>query len=279
VFWRDVSERVRAATERERLLVEARAAQRGAERARGDAEEARRVAEGAGRLKSEFLATMSHEFRTPLNAILGYAQLLDLGVLGPATPAQHAHLARLQASARHLLQLVDDVLDVAKMDADRLTVRLDPLATGAAIASALALVQPQATAKGIRIEDRGRTGAGVPYLGDEHRVRQILVNLLANAVKFTPPGGAIAVTCGAASEPEPAVQPGGAATGASDAHSGHAWAFVRVRDTGPGSRPSCSSGCSSRSCRATARSRARTAAPGSGSRSAAGSRGSWAATW
>jgi PAS domain S-box-containing protein len=140
--------------------------------AQATAERAREAAEAANRLKSEFLATMSHEFRTPLNAIIGYAQLLDIGVLGPATPAQHAHLERLQASARHLLRLVDDVLDVARLDADRMDVRQDTLMTGAAIAAATALVQPQATAKGVRLLDHGAGTPGVPYLGDEHRVRQ-----------------------------------------------------------------------------------------------------------
>ena len=88
---------------------------------------------------------MSHEFRTPLNAIVGYAQLLDMGSTRPATPAQHEHIERLQASARHLLQLVDDVLDVAKVDADRLDVRRDVLMTGSAVAASLSF--SQATAK------------------------------------------------------------------------------------------------------------------------------------
>jgi signal transduction histidine kinase len=196
------------------------------------------AAEAAARLKTEFLATMSHEFRTPLNAILGYAQLLDMGVLGPATPAQQAHLERLQTSARHLLRLVDDVLDVAKVDADRLAVRADVLPTGAAVASALALIQPQATAKGIRVYDLGAMGPGVPYVGDEHRARQILVNVLSNAVKFTPPGGQITVSCGAAADPDPGVQagyPGAERSGARTRPDG--WAFVRVEDTGPGIAP------------------------------------------
>jgi signal transduction histidine kinase len=208
-------------------------ARRAAEAARDEAERARVGAEAAGRLKSEFLATMSHEFRTPLNAILGYAQLLDMGVLGPATPAQHAHLERLQASGRHLLQLVEDVLDVAKVEADRLAVRADVLATGPAIASALALVQPQATAKGIRILDHGVGGTGAPYQGDEHRVRQVLVNLLANAVKFTPPGGTITITCGAAREPQPGIQPGGAGS-TPKLRDAPGWAWLRIQDTGPG---------------------------------------------
>jgi signal transduction histidine kinase/DNA-binding response OmpR family regulator len=192
---------------------------------------ARAGAESAARAKAEFLATMSHEFRTPLNAILGYAQLLDMGVLGPSSPAQHAHLVRLQASARHLLRLVDDVLDVAKVDADRLDVRRDVLMTGAAVAAAVTLVQPQATSKGVRLMDLGAGEAGVPFVGDEHRVRQVLVNLLSNAVKFTPTGGQVTIACGVADQPEP----GSRVTGLSDEHGPtRTWAFIRVEDTGPG---------------------------------------------
>jgi signal transduction histidine kinase len=242
ILFTEVSAARAAARERERLLAES--------------ERARAEAEAANRAKGEFLAVMSHELRTPLNAILGYAQLLDMGVLGATTPAQHAHLERLQASARHLLGLVDDVLDVAKVDADRLDVRRDPLTTGAAVASAVTLVQPQATARGVRLVDLGAgepgaayTGGpnvggpyvGIPYLGDEHRVRQILVNLMANAVKFTPAGGHVTVTCGRADEPDPGVwrpsvpepgrEPGPEATPPGG------WTFVRVEDTGPGIAP------------------------------------------
>jgi PAS domain S-box-containing protein len=218
----DVTQRVRA--------------REAAEAAQAAAERARVEAESASRLKSEFLATMSHEFRTPLNAILGYAQLLDMGVLGPATTAQHAHLERLQASARHLLRLVDDVLDVAKVDADRLDVRRDTLMTGAAVAAAVTLVHPQATAKGVRLLDLGSAGPGVPYVGDEHRVRQILVNLLANAVKFTPAGGEVTIVCDLTDEPDPGTwrpDPAPAESGAGP----HGWVFVRVDDTGPGIAP------------------------------------------
>ena len=204
---------------------------------------ARQEAEAAARTKTEFLATMSHEFRTPLNAILGYAQLLGMGVLGPATSAQLAHLERLQASARHLLALVDDVLDVAKVDADRLEVRRDVLTTGIAVAAAVTLLQPQATSKGVRLMDLGAGEAGVPFVGDEHRVRQVLVNLLSNAVKFTPPGGEVFVECGAAEEPDPGVQAAARDGGAGRASGAHrvaapaSWAYIRVGDTGPGIRP------------------------------------------
>jgi signal transduction histidine kinase len=215
-----------------RLLAESERARAEAESARAEADAARHAAESANRVKSEFLATMSHEFRTPLNAVLGYAQLLDMGVLGPATAAQHAHLDRLQSSARHLLRLVDDVLDVAKVEADRLDVRHEQLMTGAVVAAAVTLVQPQATAKGVRLVDLGAEGPGVPFVGDEHRVRQVLVNLLSNAVKFTPPAGEVTVVCGAADEPDPGVR---RPEGARDAPCG--WAFVRVEDSGPGIPP------------------------------------------
>ncbi len=226
----DMASRAAMAIDNAKLHREARTA-------RDVSETAMAAAEEAGRRRSEFLATMSHEFRTPLNAILGYSQILDMGVLGPTTAAQHAHLERLQASARHLLQLVDDVLDVAKVDAERLDVRQDSLVTGASVLSAVSLVHPQATAKGIRLLDLGAAAPGVPYLGDERRVRQILVNLLSNAVKFTPSGGQVTVNCGATVEPDPGAQlvnpaleplPGEAPD------SGRMWAFIRVTDTGPG---------------------------------------------
>jgi signal transduction histidine kinase len=198
--------------------------------AHGELSRARAAAEAASTRTSEFLTVMSHELRTPLNAILGYTQLLEMGVLGPATPDQYRHLARLEASARHLLGLVEDVLDLAKMDAATLNVRGDHLITGSAVAAALAVVQPQATAKGVRLLDLGADSPGVAYIGDEARVRQIVINLLANAVKFTPAGGQVTVTCGRASRAEP-----DAAVGRPDR--GARWAYVRVADTGPGIAP------------------------------------------
>ncbi|HEY0776995.1 MAG TPA: histidine kinase dimerization/phospho-acceptor domain-containing protein [Gemmatirosa sp.] len=145
-----------------RLLEAERVARAEAERQRGAAERARAEAEAAARAKSAFLATMSHELRTPLNAIIGYAELLDLGIFGAVTPAQHAHLERLRASARHLLGLVSDVLDLAKIDAGRLEVRREPAVTGMPIAAALALVQPQATTAPRRCRPRPATHGRTP---------------------------------------------------------------------------------------------------------------------
>ena len=220
--------------EYERLLEAERAA-------RAEAERARAEAESAAQAKSAFLATMSHELRTPLNAIIGYAELLDLGVFGAVTPAQHAHLERLRASARHLLGLVGDVLDLAKIDAGRLEVRRELAVTGMAVAAAVALVQPQATAKGVLLVDAHAGEPGVRYMGDEHRVQQVVVNLLSNAVKFTPGGGQVTIICGVA---EASDQGDSAATPARDeltldspVRGPGPWAFIRVDDTGPGISP------------------------------------------
>ncbi len=196
------------------------------------AQAAQRVAEAASAAQGRFLATMSHEIRTPINAALGYAELLALGVAGPVTDQQRDFLARLQASSRHLLGLVNEVLDLAKSDAGELTVAREPARTGPAVAAALAMAVPLADAKGIRLVDARADGGageagvafeGVPYVGDEARVRQILVNLLTNAVKFTPPGGRVTVTCDTVAVGGPASE--------------GPWAAVRVEDTGVGIAP------------------------------------------
>jgi signal transduction histidine kinase/PAS domain-containing protein len=156
---------------------------------------ARSAAEHANAAKGQFLATMSHELRTPLNAIGGYAELMELGIRGPVTEAQRADLARIQASQRHLLGLVNEVLDLAKVDAGAVRVDRAAVRAGDTVDAALALVRPQAAAKGLALEDACGGASVAAYVGDEPRVRQILVNLLSNAVKFTPAGGRVVVAC------------------------------------------------------------------------------------
>ena len=214
----DVTEQVRARREVERVLAEAIDA-------RDRAEAASREAREANRAKGVFLATMSHELRTPLNAIIGYAQLLDLGLAGALTEQQRGFLDRLSASGRHLLGLVEDVLDIAKIDAGAVRVVRQDETTGPAIRAALDLVRPQASAKGVRIVDARADEEGVPYVGDDDRVRQIVLNLLSNAVKFTPQGGTVAVTCGTAAD---------APAAAAHLQGEGPWAYVEVRDTGVG---------------------------------------------
>jgi len=155
--------------------------------------EARVEAEAASQAKSEFLAIMSHELRTPLNAVLGYAELLELGISGPLTEGQREQLARIGMSGRHLLGLVNEVLDLAKVEAGRLSVRSAPATASEAIASAIALIQPQAAAHGLELFVASLPDPSPVYIGDDERVRQILVNLLSNAVKFTPAGGKVSV--------------------------------------------------------------------------------------
>jgi signal transduction histidine kinase len=241
IIVRDVTERLHAEAERERLIdalererVRLAESARHADAARAEADAARREAEAASQAKSAFLATMSHELRTPLNAVLGYVDLLDLGIAGEVTDAQRAYVERIGASGRHLLGLINDVLDLAKIEAGQLSVSRQPYPASAAVRAALALVRPQAAARALVVEDAGcgpEGGAdpvGPAYVGDERRVQQILANLLSNAVKFTAPGGRVQVTCATTREPPPGRAPG-AGRGT--------WLTVRVRDTGVGIAP------------------------------------------
>ena len=180
LLFTDVSERRRADEERERLL--------------HDAEVARAEAEAANRTKSEFLAVMSHELRTPLNAIGGYAELIEMGVRGPVTEAQLSDLRRIQASQRHLLGLINEVLNYARLETGSVHYDITEVPVEPALRAAEALVDPQAHAKGLEIEVSD-CPADLAVRADAEKLRQILVNLLSNAVKFTD-HGTIELACG-----------------------------------------------------------------------------------
>jgi PAS domain S-box-containing protein len=152
---------------------------------------ARQEAEKANRAKMEFLAVMSHELRTPLNAIGGYTQLLELGIHGPVTDAQRTALARIKKSEAHLLGLIEDVLNFAKIEAGRITFDLAPIGVEALVTGVDALVEPQMREKGITY-DRG-SAPDLTAVADAEKARQVLLNLLSNAVKFTASGGHINV--------------------------------------------------------------------------------------
>ncbi|HEX3534215.1 MAG TPA: ATP-binding protein [Gemmatimonadaceae bacterium] len=186
--------------------------------------EDRLEAEAASRAKSEFLAIMSHELRTPLNAVLGYSELLELGISGPLTDKMREQIGRIRMSGVHLLGLVNDILDLAKVEAGRLQVRSDPASAEGTVAAALALIQPQAAAGGLELTIQPTPRPAPIYRGDEERVRQILVNLLSNAVKFTPTGGTIRLEISQASVPdqETRLQPN------------RSYVSFRVIDTGAG---------------------------------------------
>ena len=153
------------------------------------------AAESANRAKSAFLATMSHELRTPLNAILGYASLLLDGLAGPLAPPQRDFVERTRSSGRHLLGLVEEVLDIAKVEAGQMRVDVGPVSAARVVNAAVTLVRPQAASAGVDVDASQCTNVLGEVTGDERRVRQILLNLLANAVKFTRPAGRVTVRC------------------------------------------------------------------------------------
>ncbi|HEY3112980.1 MAG TPA: HAMP domain-containing sensor histidine kinase [Gemmatimonadaceae bacterium] len=186
VLW---SARVLRNTDKERvdLLALEQQARAHAEKARAEAEAARAEAERANNSKTDFLAVMSHELRTPLTAIMGYEELLSDGITGPVTELQRQQLGRINASARHLLGLIDEILTFARVDVGRERVRWESMSVNHTLADAAALVEPMAAAKNIHFfvhlleEDQAIQTDGTKF-------RQMLVNLLSNGIKFTEKG-------------------------------------------------------------------------------------------
>ena len=155
---------------------------------------ARKEAEDANKAKSQFLATMSHELRTPLNAIAGYSELLKLELRGPITPEQREDLDRIDRSQRHLLSLINDVLNFAKIEAGHVAIATTTMGLGVVVDRLREFVEPQLRAKGQHFtmaEEISESEAR----GDPEKVTQILINLLSNAIKFTPRGGHIGIEC------------------------------------------------------------------------------------
>jgi PAS domain S-box-containing protein len=176
-YFRDISTHVQA-----RKLLEV---------ARQEAEEARHAAEMANRSKSEFLAAMSHELRTPLNAIAGYVQLLDMGIHGPVTNAQREALGRVRKSEEHLLTLINDVLNFAKLEAGRVEYDLEEVQLASVVSDIAVMIETQFAAKDLTYESRIADDV-IAYV-DREKLGQILLNLLSNAIKFTARGGRITI--------------------------------------------------------------------------------------
>ncbi|MBI4409483.1 MAG: GAF domain-containing protein, partial [Gemmatimonadetes bacterium] len=180
-------------------------------------EEVNRQLREATEAKDQFLAMMSHELRTPINAIMGYTDLLDLEVKGPLTPEQKAMVVRVRDTSRHLLALINELLDLTKIGAGRVDLELSELAVEPIIERAVQQVLPMTHGKGLSLTvDGSRRADGSPLtvVADEKRFAQILLNLLSNAVKFTQTGGVV-VRYAQVGE----------------------WVEIRVRDTGPGIPP------------------------------------------
>ena len=152
-----------------------------------EVEEKGRELEAASRHKSQFLANMSHELRTPLNSVLGFTELLVDGIYGELPDKAKTTMARVQANGRHLLELINDVLDLSKIEAGQLTLALEEYSVGQIVRSTVAAVEPLARAKGLRLA--ATVAEKLPIgRGDERRLTQVLLNLAGNAVKFTETG-------------------------------------------------------------------------------------------
>ena len=170
-----------------------------------------REAHEANRAKSQFLTTMSHELRTPLNAIGGYAELLEMGLRGPITDEQREDIGRIRRSQKHLLGLINDLLNFARIESGHVELHVEEMAVEEELTNVELLIQPQIVSKGLHY--RRVTGdATLRCLADRDKLRQVLLNLVSNAVKFTPADGEVAL----------------------DAQSADGMVQIHVSDTGPG---------------------------------------------
>ena len=177
--------RMESALEEERALLARRIGERTADLSIANAELAR-----ANRMKDEFLASMSHELRTPLTAILGVSEALQENVYGPMNENQLKSLRTVEESGRHLLALINDILDVSKIEADELKLEIEQVFVKSICQSSLQLIKQNAQKKRLRVSS-SIDSAVTTLQADQRRLKQILVNLLSNAVKFTPEGGEI----------------------------------------------------------------------------------------
>ena len=181
----------------------------------------------ASRMKSEFLATMSHELRTPLNAIMGFSEALRDGLMGPMTESQQDSIGEIFTSGQHLLSLINDILDLSKVEAGMMQLELEPVDLPSLLAGSLSIVREKAAAQQIRLELEVDESLVRPVL-DLRKTKQMIYNLLSNAVKFSPSGGRVVMAARVVGRDAVGVLPGGWAThGFPLAASDHA-AFVEV---------------------------------------------------
>jgi signal transduction histidine kinase/CheY-like chemotaxis protein len=161
------------------------------EAAMQEASAQKQAADAANRAKSEFLSRMSHELRTPLNAVLGFAQVMELDAQHPLPDSQRQRVQQIQHAGWHLLAMIDDVLDISRIDAGTLQLHMAPVGLRNALHGALDLVAPLAQRQGIELEGLPPVPPDWAVQADATRLRQVLVNLLSNAVKYNRPGGRV----------------------------------------------------------------------------------------
>jgi PAS domain S-box-containing protein len=149
--------------------------------------------ENATRMKSEFLATMSHELRTPLNAIIGFSEVIKDGLVGSLSDVQREYIGDIFTSGQHLLSLINDILDLSKVEAGMMTLELEPVDLESLLSNSLSIIKEKAAAHSIHLELENGRDLGDPHL-DVRKTKQIIYNLLANAVKFTPDGGHVTIS-------------------------------------------------------------------------------------
>ena len=211
---------VRDITDRKRLQELRRTSQEIEEQARrNELEEQNRRMQEANRLKSEFVANMSHELRTPLNSIIGFAELMHNGKVGPVSADHREYLGDILTSARHLLQLINDVLDLAKVESGKIELRPEPLDVGRVVSEVKDILRGLAAEKHTRIDVKIDPAVGAVTL-DPAKLKQVLYNYLSNAIKFTPDNGHVLVQV-AAGEPGTfriEVQDDGIGVSAADVH-------------------------------------------------------------
>ena len=219
---------------RERYRVEVKEKQRMLEEEKAKLLVAKHEAEQASLAKSQFLANMSHELRTPLNAIIGFTELLADRHAGELNPTQQEYLANVLQSSRHLLALISDVLDLAKVEAGRMELELGAVNLQGLLDGSLIMIRERARKQGVALETK-QDGLPATIRADERKLKQIVDNLLSNAVKFTPDGGRVTVS-GKILRRENGRWPDHEGDGlpASVAGGDESWLKIAVADTGIG---------------------------------------------
>jgi PAS domain S-box-containing protein len=180
----------------DRDITERKHAEEALSRAKDAAEESRRVAEAANGAKSEFLSRMSHELRTPMNAILGFAQLLEMSRKEALTSTQKERVNQIVKGGQHLLDLINEILDISRIEANRMQISPEPVSVRESIQEVLDLVTPLAVKRHIQVVTKlGNSDVNQFVMADRQRFKQVLLNLLGNAVKYNYDGGSVIVTC------------------------------------------------------------------------------------